>query len=52
MNDPMTINPATLYTILVGVVVVAVMVTTWCLDRLAESRKRERALQNEIDRLQ
>lgn len=41
-------NPATLYTLMVGMVILMVMITAWTLDRLAESQAREEILKAEI----
>lgn len=44
-------NPATLFTIMVTIVVGMVMVTAWTLDRLAASQAREEVLRAELETL-
>ncbi len=42
---------ATVYTILVALIVGLTLFTAWCLDRIAEGKKRERELREEISRM-
>ncbi len=44
-------SPADVYTILVALIVGLTLFTSWCLDRIAEGKKREAELREEISRM-